>query len=83
MKHLEKVEDIQNFWKWWSVQMATLSASLSAAAAAYGAIALTAPALVEDIPKWVGLFITLGAMGSAIASAWLRGVVQPKLKEEE
>lgn len=76
---LEKVPDHKYFWKWWSVQLSVLSGSLSAAALAYGGIMLTAPALVADIPKWVGVVTTGGAMFSAFAGAWVRQFIQPKL----
>jgi hypothetical protein len=79
---IDKVSDLHNFWKWWSVQLGLLSASLSAAATAYGAIYVLAPDLVSGLPRWVGVGITGGAMFSAAASVWVRRWVQPKLKEE-
>ena len=79
---MDKVLDIHNFWKWWSVKLGMLSASLSAAATAYGAIYVLAPDLVAGVPRWVGVGITGGAMFSAFASVWTRGVVQPKLQEK-
>lgn len=81
MKRPQKTSDAKNFWKLWSVQLAALSAGLSAAAVAYGATAAISPALVVGIPQWVGVVLTGGAMLTAFASMYTRTILQPKLVE--
>ena len=65
------------------MQLAALSAGLSAAAVAYGATAAISPALVAAIPEWVGIVLTGGAMLTAFASMYTRTILQPKLVEKE
>ena len=79
----QKTSDAKNFWRLWSVQLAALSAGLSAAAVAYGATAAISPALVAAIPEWVGIVLTGGAMLTAFASMYTRTILQPKLVEKE
>lgn len=78
---MKKVSDIQNFWKWWSVQLGVLSASLSAAATAYGAALAVSPSLVAGLPDWFGAVITGGAMLTAAAGVWARSFVQAGLEK--
>lgn len=76
---LIKVPNLEFFWRWWSVQLGILSASLSAAAVAYGTMLSISPALVAGVPPVIGTMLTAGAMVSAAAGVWLRRYVQPKL----
>lgn len=77
---MKKVTDVKFFWRWWSVQLGTLSASLAAAATAYGATYAIAPSLVAGVPQWVGVVVTAGAMLTAAAGVWLRRFVQEGLE---
>lgn len=82
-KKIQKVSDIHNFWKWWSVRLGILSGALSATASAYGAMLLISPTIVADIPKPILTGLAVSAMVTAFLSVWARGVVQPGLSEEK
>jgi uncharacterized membrane protein YesL len=78
----EKVPDLHNFWKWWSVQLGILTTALGAAATAYGGLLLIDRDLVSGMPQWVGVVISMGTMISAFLSVYVRRLAQPNLEEK-
>lgn len=77
---MEKVSDIHNFWRWWSVQLALVSSVLAAITAAY----VTLPAdWLPHLPEWLRAGMAWATLITAGASAWARGVLQPKLQARD
>lgn len=74
---MNKVDDIQNFWKWWSVQLAVLSTVFSAITLAYMGLP---PDWLPGIPQWAKTALAVGSLVTAGGAAWVRGISQPNLQ---
>lgn len=75
-------DDVEHFWRFWSVRLGLLSGACSAAAGAYAACNALAPKLVEGVPQWTLTALVLGAMVFAFAGVIARGIDQPKLRPD-
>jgi hypothetical protein len=76
---MKPVDDIQHFWKWWSVRFGVLAAAFAGTAAAY---ALLPSDMLPSIPAWAKQIIAAGTLGFTFLSLLSRGVDQPKLRGE-
>jgi hypothetical protein len=73
------IEDIHNFWRFWSVQLGVLSGAFGVTALAYAGIYAIAPPLVAGLPAWFGTGVTAGATFCAFAGVYARRWSQPAL----
>jgi len=73
------IDDIHNYWKFWSVRWGVLAAGCTNATVAYAAADKLDPALVAGIPHWVTAVFVVGAMVFSYASVISRGLKQDKL----
>ncbi len=79
---MQKVPDLHNFWKWWSVQLGLLTTALGAMVTAYGGIVLIDRELVSGLPQWFGVALTLGTTISAGLAVYARRFSQPNCEEK-
>lgn len=79
---MEKHRDHKHFWKLWSVQLNAIGLALGAMATAYGATLAIAPKLVEGIPTWVGVVLTVLTMVTNGLAMYVRTITQAKLAEK-
>lgn len=70
------VPDIENWSKWWSVRLALASSVFGAVTLAYVGLP---PDWLPEIPRAVKVGLAMGTLVTAGASAFARGIAQPKL----
>lgn len=75
---MKLVDDINDFWKWWSVRFGVIAAAFAATVAAY---ALLPPDMLPAIPAWAKQVLAAGTLGFTFLSVLSRGVDQPSLKK--
>lgn len=75
---MKLVDDIQHFWKWWSVRFGLIASAFAGTVAAY---ALLPADMLPEIPAWAKQVLAAGTLGFTFLSVLSRGVDQPKLKQ--
>lgn len=83
---MEKIPDIHNYWKFWSVRLSFASGVISATALGIiGAYAMLPSDWLPEIPSGFKQTVSYAALGSAALTAFLaalaRGYQQPKLQQ--
>lgn len=73
------IDDIHNWHRFRSVQLACIGGACGTALTAYGAALAISPAVVSGVPHWLLTVLTLGSMACPFAAAVARAIDQPKL----
>jgi hypothetical protein len=74
------VDDIEHFWKFWSVRLGVLAAACGAGLAAWGAANAIDPRLVRHFPQWTLDALSFGSVIFSTAAVLARAVAQPRLQ---
>lgn len=80
---IQLIDDVGNFWKFWSVRLSVPAIACGAGLTAYAAAKALAPESVAHFPMWALNAMAIGSVFFSIAAALARGVKQQKLMEDE
>lgn len=75
-------QDVENFWKFWSVRLGIIAGACCAGMAAYAAAKSFDPRFVEHFPQWILDMLAYGSVVFGTAAFIARGVDQPNLRNK-
>lgn len=76
---INPVDDIENFWKFWSVRFGLLAGACCAGMAAYATARNFDPVFVAHFPVWITDALAYGSVVFGVAAFISRGIDQPSL----
>lgn len=77
---IKLTDDIEHFWKFWSVRFGLIAAACASALGAYAAAKAMGVEIVQHVPQWTLDALIYGSMLGTFASVISRGIDQPKLR---